>query len=115
MSGVKGRSGRKPNVVLKELRTQMDEVISPSGWRAIWDAAFAAAKKGSVPAIKILLEYRYGAPSARVEQPAAVGHVAYYLPVRSDQPLPASLGPDPHASTDLPLDPKSGAAARTSD
>jgi hypothetical protein len=104
MSGVKGRSGRKPNVVVKQLRTQMDEAISSSDWRAVWDAALAAAKKGSIPAIKLIVEYRYGAAAAQVDQPANVGMVAYYLPARPDQPLPASLGPDPHASTNQPPD-----------
>ena len=56
MSGVKGRSGRKSEVAVKQLRTQMDEAISSSDWRAIWRAALAAAKKGCIPAIKPLVE-----------------------------------------------------------
>jgi len=112
MSGVKGRSGRKPDVAVKQLRTQMDEAISSSDWRAIWRAVIAAAKKGNIPAVKLLVEYRFSAASAKAEQIANVGVVAYYLPARSDQPPPASLGLDPHASTDLPLDPAPGPAAR---
>jgi hypothetical protein len=104
MSGVKGRSGRKPDVAVKQWRTQMDEAISSSDWRAIWRAAVAA--------IKLLVEYRSGGASAQVEQAANVGLVAYYLPARSDQPLPASLGPDPYAATDLSLDPTPGPTAR---
>jgi hypothetical protein len=112
MSGVKGRSGRKSDVAVKELRTQMDEAISSSDWHAIWRAALKAAKKGSIPAIELLVEFRYRVASAQVEQTANVGMVAYYLPARPDQPLPASLGLDPHASIDLPLDPAPGPAAR---
>jgi hypothetical protein len=69
-------------------------------------------KKVNIPAVKLLVEYRFGVASAQVEQTANVGLVAYYLPARSDQPLPASLGLDPHASTDLLLDPTPGLAAR---
>ena len=112
MSGVKGRSGRKPNIAVKQLRTQMDEAISSSDWSAIWRAVIALAKKGNIPAVKLLIEFRFGLASAQVEQAVNAGLVAYYLPARSDQPPPASLGPDPHASTDLPLDPTPGAAAR---
>ena len=54
---------------------------------------------------------RYGVAFGQVEQTANVGVVAYYLPARADQPQPPSLGDDPHASTDLPLDPAPGAAA----
>ena len=110
MSGVKGRSGRKPDVAVKQLRIQMDEAISSSDWRAIWLAVIAAAKKGNIPAVKLLVEFRYGLASAQVEQTANVGVVAYYLPARPDQLPPASLGPDPHASIDLPLDPAPGPA-----
>ena len=113
MSGVKGRTGRKPDVAVQQLRTQMDEAISSSDWRAIWRAVVAAAKNGNIPAVKLLVEFRFGVASAQVEQTANVGVVAYYLPVRPDQPLPAFLGPDPHASTDLPVVPPTpGAAAR---
>jgi hypothetical protein len=112
MSGVKGRSGRKPNVAVKQLRSQMDEALSSSDWSAIWRAVITAAKNGNIPAVKLLVEYRFGGASAQVEQTANVGVVAYYLPARPDQPPPASLGLDPHASTDLPLDPAPGAAAR---
>ena len=112
MSGIKGRTGRKPNVAIQELHTQMDEAISSSDWRAIWLAVVAEAKNGNIPAVKLLVEYRFGVASAQVEQTANVGIVAYYLPARSDRPLPDSLGPDPHASTDLPLDPAPGPAAR---
>jgi cellulase/cellobiase CelA1 len=112
MSGVRGRTGRKPNVEVKQLRTQMDEAISSSDWLDIWHAVVAVAKKGNIPAVRLLVEYRFGVASAQVEQSANVGMVAYYLPARSDQPLPASLGPDPHAATDLSLDPIPGPAAR---
>jgi hypothetical protein len=112
MSGVKGRSGRKPDAAVKQWRTQMEEAISSSDWHAIWRAAVKAARNGNVAAIKLLVEYRSGGPSAQVEQTANVGMVAYYLPARSDQPLPASLGPDPYASTDQSLDPTPGPTAR---
>jgi hypothetical protein len=112
MSGVKGRSGRKPDLAVKQWRSQMDEAISSSDWRAIWRAALAAAKNGNVAAIKLLVEYRSGVASAHVEQAANVGLVAYYLPARSDQPQPASLGPDPHVSTDPSLDPTPAPTAR---
>jgi hypothetical protein len=113
MSGVKGRTGRKPNVAVQQLRTQMDEAISASDWRTIWRAVVAEAKNGNIPAVKLLVEFRHGVASAQVEQTANVGVVAYYLPARSDQPLPASLGPDPHASTDRSLVPSApGPAAR---
>jgi len=90
----------------------MDEAISSSDWRATWRAVVAAANNGNIPAVKLLVEYRFGVASAQVEQTANFGLVAYYLPARSDQPLPASLGLDPHASTGLSLDPAPGAAAR---
>jgi hypothetical protein len=114
MSGVKGRTGRKPNVAVQQLRTQMDEAISASDWSAIWRAVVAAAKNGNIPAaVKLLVEFRYGVASAQVEQTANVGVVAYYLPARSDQPLPASQGLDPHTSTDRSQVPSApGAAAR---
>jgi hypothetical protein len=112
MSGVKGRSGRQPDVAVKHLRTLMDETISASAWRAIWRAVLKAAKEGNIQAVRLLVEYRYGVASAQVDQTATVGQVAFYLPVRPDQPLPASLGPDPHASTDLSLDATPGAAVK---
>jgi hypothetical protein len=112
MSGVKGRTGRKPYAEVKELRAQLDEAISPSDWHDIWRAVVTVAKKGNVPAVKLLVEYRFGVASAQVEETANVGMVAYYLPARSDMPLPASLGPDPYAPTDPSLAPAPGAAAR---
>jgi hypothetical protein len=112
MSGVKGRSGRKPDVAVKHLRAQLDEAISSSDWHVIWRVVIAAAKKGNIQAVRLLTEYRFGAAYAQVEQTANVGMVAYYLPARPDQSPPPSLGPDPHASTDLPLDPAPGTAAR---
>ena len=112
MSGVKGRTGRKPNAEVKQLRTQLDEAISPSDWLDIWRAVGKAAKKGNIPAVKLLVEYRFGVASAQVEPTANVGMVAYYLPARPDQPPPASLAPDPYASTDPSLDHTPGPGAR---
>ncbi len=114
MSGRKGRSGRKPDLVVNQLRAQMDEAISASDWRAVWRAVIRAAKKGNIPAVKLVVEYRFGLAAPQLEQSAILDGVVYYLPVRPDQPLPASLGPDPHAVPDLSLDPSPGPAASVS-
>lgn len=111
MSGRPGRSGRKPDIVVEKLRAQMDEVISASDWRAVWRVVMRAAKKGNIAAVKLVVEYRFGLAAPQREQNAFFDGLAYYLPVRPDQPLPASLGPDPHADSKLPLDAPSGPAA----
>ena len=69
MPGVKGRSGRKPDPDIKSCRAVMDENISPEQWQKVWAALADAAAQGNVPALRLMLEYRFG--SARPEPPQA--------------------------------------------
>ena len=93
MSGIKGRSGRKREVVVEQCRAAIDMAVMPADWRAIWKALAAAAKKGNVQAARMLVEYRYGTPQNEPPQNVAVGTVAYYLPERAALPMPGELEP----------------------
>ena len=92
MSGVKGRSGRKPDPVVKSCRAAIESCITPAQWRKIWKALAAAAADGNVQAARLLHEYSYGRPRPEPEPVSASedksARIAYYLPIRDDEVLP---------------------------
>lgn len=90
MSGVKGRSGRKPDPVVKSCRAAIDECVSPAQWRKIWKAMAAAAAEGDVQAARLLHDYSYGRPRPQSEpaSEATHGKIAYVLPIRNGETLP---------------------------
>ena len=88
MSGVKGRSGRKPDAAVQGCRASINKAVSEEDWLAIWRALANASKEGNVQAARLLSEYCYGSPQA--ELPAVhAGTTVYYLPYRAGQPLPS--------------------------
>ena len=91
MPGVKGRSGRKPEPEMKSFRAVLDEHISPEQWDKILDALARAAADGNIPALRLLVAYRYGSPRPEAPPPpagASVGEIAFLLPVRDGEVLP---------------------------
>ena len=80
MPGVKGRSGRKPEPEMKSFRAVLDEHITPAQWDKILAALAKAAADGNIPALRLLVAYRYGSPRPEAPPPqpgAAVGEIAY--------------------------------------
>ena len=106
MSGVKGRSDRKPDLAVQTCRTGIAKAVSATQSRKIWRALAAAAEQGNVQAARLLHEYRYGSPQPEPMPPPPVPTVAshfYWSSVDPDSPQPA--GPPTLAAPTNPPQP----------
>lgn len=71
MAGVKGKSGRKPDVIGNFVKQHIQKAFDedPEALNEIWKQIIIRAKAGSDKHSQLLFNYYYGKPKENLEQP----------------------------------------------